>query len=239
MSSDTLKCPSCGALLESKDIQKCKYCGAILVFDYRKNIYTAQLDLTCPKCNTLNEKGRWYCKHCLSIFSKTLSSKELEKVKEEQKSVRFKQEKARNILPSNVLQALGLVEYIHYVLQRGSKDNNFIELITNEQIIHYHFQKGFMGIGKREELWKALYDDIISFREQKESSWKEVIEEYESTHFLWIHASSGDYTISVDTSSANGLDSFLKIQEELKNAFFKHTNHILDADIVYYLGEIL
>jgi hypothetical protein len=168
-----------------------------------------------------------------------LSSKELEKVKEEQKSVRFKQEKARNILPSNVLQALGLVEYIHYVLQRGSKDNNFIELITNEQIIHYHFQKGFMGIGKREELWKALYDDIISFREQKESSWKEVIEEYESTHFLWIHASSGDYTISVDTSSANGLDSFLKIQEELKNAFFKHTNHILDADIVYYLGEIL
>jgi uncharacterized HAD superfamily protein len=168
-----------------------------------------------------------------------LSSKELEQIREEQKSVRFKQKKARSVLPSSVLQALGLVEYIHYALQRGSKDNSFIDLITNEQIIHYHFHKIFMGIGKREEFWKVLYEDIISFREQKESSWKEVVEEYESTHFLWIHASSGDYTISVDTSSANGLNSFLKIQEELKNAFFNYTNHILDANIVYYLGEIL
>lgn len=140
-----LRCPNCGAMV-SRQTMKCQYCGASLILAedgsavYRKRI-------VCPKCGNPVAEGSWFCIVCGEIITKDVS-----RLKQMQKKIRFQQEKLKEDMPE-IRDKIEPDEFIYFLFYyKGILSNKYF-VVTDKKLMKYELHGQY---------WEAPWSEVVS-----------------------------------------------------------------------------
>lgn len=149
-----LKCPHCGAPIPRETL-RCSYCGTQVVL-LQNGTLTMKNTTSCPNCGDPCERDSWFCMNCGTLL--TDDPRELGILKEQQRKLRFKQEKVKELLPKEIKRELEPDEYIHFYYKGIGTPH---EVVTKNRILR--FDTGWFI--KRENWKRAPWSEVVSISE--------------------------------------------------------------------------